>query len=347
MLVRRWQGVASRCGLARRVILARKYLQPLFSLDLATSLWCACVEPFSTKTAPPKKDSASHQFAHTILLPKTAMPTHEPARTREVRIQDQVWGSSVADRVYRWQQSLPLYAVAVPLPPSCSRSADLTGVCAGTKIDARLCCTMARHTPTASCTSATFSTKLLRTLPTATRHATAPLSSLLPSFSEPLSIPVPICAADAWVSRGLHPRLGLPRLTDRAKGAGASPKQTARNTLSARHSTHRYSPPLISLISGLVLMQSFFCVGLARRFADEAIEQQRKEFKRWGVMADWDNAYFTYDPAYEACSLHPSHSFNSFASSYPPPCLVLIGATTKCVFGYVRARSDLSRSEAY
>jgi isoleucyl-tRNA synthetase len=30
--------------------------------------------------------------------------------------------------------------------------------------------------------------------------------------------------------------------------------------------------------------------------AEAAIDDQRASFKRWGVMADWDNAYYTMDP---------------------------------------------------
>ncbi len=37
----------------------------------------------------------------------------------------------------------------------------------------------------------------------------------------------------------------------------------------------------------------------AKKFADEAIENQRSEFKRWGIMGDWGNAYFTFDPKFE------------------------------------------------
>ncbi|XP_053315629.1 isoleucine--tRNA ligase, mitochondrial [Spea bombifrons] len=41
----------------------------------------------------------------------------------------------------------------------------------------------------------------------------------------------------------------------------------------------------------------------ARNFAEKAIEKQRDSFIRWGVMADWDNCYYTFDPKYEAKQL--------------------------------------------
>ncbi|MGA0054859.1 MAG: class I tRNA ligase family protein, partial [Steroidobacteraceae bacterium] len=40
-----------------------------------------------------------------------------------------------------------------------------------------------------------------------------------------------------------------------------------------------------------------------REFATEQIEQQRIDFKRLGVMGDWDRPYRTMDPAYEAQQL--------------------------------------------
>lgn len=41
----------------------------------------------------------------------------------------------------------------------------------------------------------------------------------------------------------------------------------------------------------------------ARAFAEEAIARQKAAFQRWGVMADWDQCYYTYDGAYEAAQL--------------------------------------------
>lgn len=41
----------------------------------------------------------------------------------------------------------------------------------------------------------------------------------------------------------------------------------------------------------------------AREFAEGAIARQKAAFQRWGVMADWDQCYYTYDGAYEAAQL--------------------------------------------
>lgn len=41
----------------------------------------------------------------------------------------------------------------------------------------------------------------------------------------------------------------------------------------------------------------------ARAFADGAIARQKAAFQRWGVMADWNQCYYTYDGAYEAAQL--------------------------------------------
>ncbi|XP_036928430.1 isoleucine--tRNA ligase, mitochondrial isoform X2 [Acanthopagrus latus] len=41
----------------------------------------------------------------------------------------------------------------------------------------------------------------------------------------------------------------------------------------------------------------------ARAFAEQAIARQKAAFQRWGVMADWDQCYYTYDGAYEASQL--------------------------------------------
>ncbi|KAK7904495.1 hypothetical protein WMY93_017102 [Mugilogobius chulae] len=42
----------------------------------------------------------------------------------------------------------------------------------------------------------------------------------------------------------------------------------------------------------------------AREFAQKAITRQKAAFQRWGVMADWDQCYFTYDGSYEAAQLN-------------------------------------------
>uniref|UniRef100_A0A8C2X1C9 Isoleucine--tRNA ligase, mitochondrial n=1 Tax=Cyclopterus lumpus TaxID=8103 RepID=A0A8C2X1C9_CYCLU len=41
----------------------------------------------------------------------------------------------------------------------------------------------------------------------------------------------------------------------------------------------------------------------ARQFAEGAIARQKAAFQRWGLMADWDQCYYTYDGAYEAAQL--------------------------------------------
>nr|KAF6395278.1 isoleucyl-tRNA synthetase 2, mitochondrial [Rousettus aegyptiacus] len=41
----------------------------------------------------------------------------------------------------------------------------------------------------------------------------------------------------------------------------------------------------------------------ARSFAKAAIEKQKSAFIRWGVMADWNNSYYTFDGRYEAKQL--------------------------------------------
>ncbi|XP_784868.3 isoleucine--tRNA ligase, mitochondrial [Strongylocentrotus purpuratus] len=45
----------------------------------------------------------------------------------------------------------------------------------------------------------------------------------------------------------------------------------------------------------------------ARKFALKAIESQMTAFKRWGIMADWDNCYYTFDKEYEASQLQLFH----------------------------------------
>ena len=42
---------------------------------------------------------------------------------------------------------------------------------------------------------------------------------------------------------------------------------------------------------------------VARREAEAAIEAQREQFERWGVMGDWDHSYRTMTPQYEAGQL--------------------------------------------
>ncbi|KAG2381368.1 hypothetical protein C9374_006357 [Naegleria lovaniensis] len=42
---------------------------------------------------------------------------------------------------------------------------------------------------------------------------------------------------------------------------------------------------------------------LAKDFAEQAIHSQMKDFKRWGIMGDWDNPYKTMNPMFEAQQL--------------------------------------------
>ena len=38
----------------------------------------------------------------------------------------------------------------------------------------------------------------------------------------------------------------------------------------------------------------------ARECALEAVEQQKKQFRSWSILGDWDNSYLTLTPGYEA-----------------------------------------------
>jgi isoleucyl-tRNA synthetase len=40
-----------------------------------------------------------------------------------------------------------------------------------------------------------------------------------------------------------------------------------------------------------------------KEFANECIEKQKLEFRRWGIFADWENYYKTMDPEYESLQL--------------------------------------------
>ena len=54
----------------------------------------------------------------------------------------------------------------------------------------------------------------------------------------------------------------------------------------------------------LTHFQKAFCLLiLARSFAKAAIEKQKLSFIRWGIMADWNNCYYTFDGRYEAKQL--------------------------------------------
>ncbi|KAM8914621.1 isoleucine--tRNA ligase, mitochondrial-like isoform 2-T2 [Spinachia spinachia] len=59
----------------------------------------------------------------------------------------------------------------------------------------------------------------------------------------------------------------------------------------------------------------------AREFAEGAIARQKAAFQRWGLMADWDQCYYTYDGAYEAAELkvfQEMHSKGLIYQDYKP-----------------------------
>ena len=59
----------------------------------------------------------------------------------------------------------------------------------------------------------------------------------------------------------------------------------------------------------------------AREFAEGAIARQRAAFQRWGVMADWDKCYYTFDGSYEAAQLkvfQDMHSKGLIYQDYKP-----------------------------
>ncbi|KAM4724275.1 isoleucine--tRNA ligase, mitochondrial isoform 3-T3 [Anableps anableps] len=49
----------------------------------------------------------------------------------------------------------------------------------------------------------------------------------------------------------------------------------------------------------------------AREFAEGAIARQKAAFQRWGVMADWERCYYTFDGAYEAAQLNVFQEMHS------------------------------------
>lgn len=53
----------------------------------------------------------------------------------------------------------------------------------------------------------------------------------------------------------------------------------------------------------VLVVSLMHCFPPAREFAERAIARQRAAFQRWGVMADWDNCYYTFDGTYEAAQL--------------------------------------------
>ena len=47
----------------------------------------------------------------------------------------------------------------------------------------------------------------------------------------------------------------------------------------------------------------FFGQITAFKFARKTIEKQKAAFIKWGIMADWNNCYFTYNKHFEANQL--------------------------------------------
>lgn len=58
----------------------------------------------------------------------------------------------------------------------------------------------------------------------------------------------------------------------------------------------------------------------ARSFAKAAIEKQKSAFIRWGIMADWNNCYYTFDGSYEAKQLRIFYQMYDKVTKYffPP-----------------------------
>ncbi|XP_062980155.1 isoleucine--tRNA ligase, mitochondrial [Elgaria multicarinata webbii] len=59
----------------------------------------------------------------------------------------------------------------------------------------------------------------------------------------------------------------------------------------------------------------------AKEFAEKVIEKQKSAFIRWGIMADWDNCYHTFDRKYEAKQLsifHQMHDKGYIFQDYKP-----------------------------
>ncbi|KAI5102785.1 isoleucine--tRNA ligase, mitochondrial isoform X1 [Silurus meridionalis] len=59
----------------------------------------------------------------------------------------------------------------------------------------------------------------------------------------------------------------------------------------------------------------------AREYAESAIARQRAAFQRWGIMADWENSYYTFNGTYEAAQLRvfqEMHSKGLIYQDYKP-----------------------------
>ncbi len=76
---------------------------------------------------------------------------------------------------------------------------------------------------------------------------------------------------------------------------------------------------------------------VAKKFALGAIESQMRDFRAWGVMADWARRYITMDPAYEAAQIQV---FGAMAAKG----LIYRGLKARaCVCACVLARARLLR----
>lgn len=59
-----------------------------------------------------------------------------------------------------------------------------------------------------------------------------------------------------------------------------------------------------------------FCV--AREFATSALNVQKKTFKTWGLLADWEKqCYYTYDKSYVQNQLRQFFSLYKKVISFP------------------------------
>ncbi len=56
---------------------------------------------------------------------------------------------------------------------------------------------------------------------------------------------------------------------------------------------------------------------LCREYAEKYVQIQRDEFRRLGVLGDWEHPYLTLDPAYEATILREFGKFVARGGVYP------------------------------
>lgn len=101
-----------------------------------------------------------------------------------------------------------------------------------------------------------------------------------------------------WDCHGLPIELkALESLAAAEKKAASGATKTSKSTISAEKALERPDMTPLQVRAA------------ARSWADAAIIEQRKDFVRWGILADWspDNSgiYTTMMPAYEAAQLGP------------------------------------------